>query len=180
MPPLRPSTIVVGVTVRMPRDGGELEAVVALLVAGAGEVGLALALDGGGGVGWDGGAEVGWDGFVLWPDEAGLVDDPPPGGAPPAPGVPDTCAAGFAETVGCGWLPGPLGVPPAAAMLVPGPAPGPRAALPPWWPGPAAASATASSVRAATTAAAAAAAPACPDRVCHHGDFGGSSGLGNP
>ena len=65
VPPPLPSTIVVGVTVRMPRDGGELEAVVALLVAGAGEVGLALALDGGGGVGWDGGAEVGWEGVVL-------------------------------------------------------------------------------------------------------------------
>jgi hypothetical protein len=57
VPPFRPSTIVVGVTVRMPRDGGELEAVVALLVAGAGEVGFELALDGG--------AEVGWDACVL-------------------------------------------------------------------------------------------------------------------
>ena len=57
VPPLGPSTIVVGATVRMPRDGGELEAVVALLVAGAGGVGLELALDGG--------AEVGWDGVVL-------------------------------------------------------------------------------------------------------------------
>ena len=57
VPPFRPSTIVVGVTVRMPRAGGELEAVVALLVAGAGEVGFELALDGG--------AEVGWDGCVL-------------------------------------------------------------------------------------------------------------------
>jgi len=41
----------------MPRDGGELEAVVALLVAGAGGVGFGLELDGG--------AEVGWDGVVL-------------------------------------------------------------------------------------------------------------------
>src|SRR5260370_39476648 len=66
-------------------------------------------------------------------------------------------------------------------MLVPGAAPGPRAAAPPpGWPGPEAASATASSVSAATTAAAAAAAAACPDRVRHHDDLGGSSGLGNP
>jgi hypothetical protein len=35
-------------------------------------------------------------------------------------------------------------------------------------------------VTAATTAATPAAAAACPDRVRHHGDFGGSSGLGNP
>ena len=33
---------------------------------------------------------------------------------------------------------------------------------------------------AATTAAAATAAAACPDRLRHQGDFGGSSGLGNP
>ena len=104
------------------------------LVAGAGEVGFELALDAG--------AEVGWDGCVPCPVEAGLVDGPaaggvlpPPaaGGAPPAPGGADTCAAGFAETVGCGWLLGPLAVPPAAAMLVPGPDPGPRAAAPPPW-----------------------------------------------
>jgi hypothetical protein len=47
VPPLRPSTIVVGVTVRMPRLGGdELAVVVALLVDGAGELGFALELDG--------------------------------------------------------------------------------------------------------------------------------------
>ena len=46
-PPFRPSTIVVGVTVRMPRLGDELAVAVALLVAGAGELGFALELDGG-------------------------------------------------------------------------------------------------------------------------------------
>jgi len=57
VPPFRPSTIVVGVTVRMPRLGGELVVVVALLVDGAGEVGFGLGLDGG--------AEVGGDGCPL-------------------------------------------------------------------------------------------------------------------
>lgn len=165
VPPFRPSTIVVGVTVRMPRLGDELAVAVALLVLGARELGLALELDGG--------AEAGGDGCPLLPGEPGLVADPrsaarcrprraaahrrPPG---------DTFAAPFADTVGCGRLldpplPGPPGVPPAAAMLVPGPDPGPSAAAPPpGWPGPEAASATASSVTAATTAAAAAAAAA--------------------
>jgi hypothetical protein len=46
----------VGVTVRTPRLGAGLAVAVALLVAGAGEVGLAL--DGGA---EDGGAEVGGD-----------------------------------------------------------------------------------------------------------------------
>ena len=55
--PFTPSTIVVGVTVRMPRLGDELAVAVALLVAGAGELGLALELDGG--------AEVGGDGCPL-------------------------------------------------------------------------------------------------------------------
>ncbi len=51
VPPLLPSTIVVGVTVSRPRAGGELVAAVALLVAGAGEVGFELTLDGGAEVG---------------------------------------------------------------------------------------------------------------------------------
>jgi hypothetical protein len=53
-PPLRPSTIVVGVTVRTPRLGDELGVGVALLVAGAGELGGALELDGGDEAGRDG------------------------------------------------------------------------------------------------------------------------------
>jgi len=52
VPPSRPSTIVVGVTVRMPRVGDELA--VALLVDGAGELGFALELDAGAEVGGDG------------------------------------------------------------------------------------------------------------------------------
>ena len=48
VPPFSASTIVVGVTVRMPRlGGGELAVAVALLVEGAGELGLALELDAG-------------------------------------------------------------------------------------------------------------------------------------
>ena len=66
--PFRPTTIVVGDTARMPRLGGELAVAVALPVAGAGEVGFALALDGG--------AEVGGDGCPLCPGEPGLVADP--------------------------------------------------------------------------------------------------------
>jgi len=54
VPPFRPSTIVVGVTVRMPRLGGDELAVVALLVEGAGELGLALELDAGAEVVGDG------------------------------------------------------------------------------------------------------------------------------
>jgi hypothetical protein len=59
VPPLRPSTIVVGVTVRTPRLGEELGVAVALRVAGADELGLEL--DGGAEDGGteDGGAEVG-------------------------------------------------------------------------------------------------------------------------
>ena len=57
VPPFRPSTIVVGVTVRMPRLGDELAVAVALLVAGAGELGFALELDGR--------AEAGDDGCPL-------------------------------------------------------------------------------------------------------------------
>ncbi|HJY74929.1 MAG TPA: hypothetical protein VJ347_24395, partial [Streptosporangiaceae bacterium] len=135
----------VGVTVSVPGagGGGALVLLAGVLVDGAGELGFGLALDGG--------AEVGDDGCPLLAREPGLVDDapvggalpppglPPPGlpppadGAPPAPGVGETCAAGFTDTVGCGWLPGPglLGPPP-AEMLVPWPGPGPRAAaLPP-------------------------------------------------
>ena len=54
VPPFRPSRIVVGVTVRMPRLGDELAVAVALLVAGAGELAFALELDGGAEVGGDG------------------------------------------------------------------------------------------------------------------------------
>ena len=54
VPPFRPSTIVVGVTVRMPRLGDELAVAVALLVVGAGELGFALELGGGAEVGGDG------------------------------------------------------------------------------------------------------------------------------
>ena len=187
VPPFTPTTIVVGVTVKMPRAGGELVVAEALLVVGLG-FGLGFLL----GFGLDlAFAEVEGDGFPLWPGEAELVDEPavgavllPPvvGGALPDVGVGDTCAAGFADTVGWGPLLGPPAVPTAAATLFPRPDPGPRAAAPPppWWPGLPAASATASSVRAATTAAAPTAPAACPDRVRHHRDFGGSSGLGNP
>jgi len=65
VPPLRPSTIVVGVTVSRPRLGDELAVGEALLVAGAGELGLAL--DGGAEVGGDevGGDEVGGDGCPV-------------------------------------------------------------------------------------------------------------------
>jgi hypothetical protein len=45
-PPLAPSTIVVGVTFSSPRLGAELVVGEALLVLGAGELGLALGLDG--------------------------------------------------------------------------------------------------------------------------------------
>jgi len=67
VPPFRPSTIVVGVTVRTPRLGDELAVAVALLVAGAGEVGLGLELDGGAedGGAEDGGAEDGGDGCPV-------------------------------------------------------------------------------------------------------------------
>jgi hypothetical protein len=57
----------VGVTVRTPRLGDELAVAVALLVAGAGEVGLGLELDGGAedGGAEDGGAEDGGDGCPV-------------------------------------------------------------------------------------------------------------------
>ena len=54
VPPLRPSRTVVGVTVRIPRLGGELAVAVALLVAGGGELAFAPELDGGAEVGGDG------------------------------------------------------------------------------------------------------------------------------
>lgn len=106
--PFRPTTIVVGDTCRVPGLGAELLGAGAELdaagVDGAGELGRALALDGG--------AEVE---DPLLPGEPGLVDDPPAGGAPPpgddgappAAGVGDTCTAPFADTVGCGRLPDP-------------------------------------------------------------------------
>ncbi|MGH3152556.1 MAG: hypothetical protein ACRDOB_17755 [Streptosporangiaceae bacterium] len=131
--PFRPTTIVVGDTRRKPRLGAELllGAGAELDVAGvdgAGELGRALALDGG--------AEVGG---LLLPGEPGFVDDPPVGCPPPAAGAGDTRGAPFADTVGCGrLLDPPLGDDPAeggpaAAMLVPEPETGPRAAEPlPW------------------------------------------------
>src|SRR5579862_5908809 len=94
--PFPPTTMVVGDTLTTPSLGGGLEVELdAAGVDGAGELGRVLALDGG----------FGGDDRPLLPGAPGLVGGPPGGdGAPTAAGVGDTCAAPFADTVGCGRL----------------------------------------------------------------------------
>jgi len=143
-------------------------------------------------------------GDVLWLDEGAVADgelpplgpgEPPPVGAGelPAEGPGDTRDKPLADTVGCAVRLGPPDeapdeapdegpeeapgvapdVPPA---LLPGPPP--RAFGRPLCP----ASPPLSARLAITTAPATTTAAAAPwvVRACHHGDFGGSSGLGKP
>jgi hypothetical protein len=194
-----PRVPVSGVTVTCPRpDPSVMDHATWLPVAEAirvnepGSVGLtvtvvALTLSvtgGGGGVVVDGAGELGlglvsvglgeelWVGLAELPGEL-LAGD----GWPPAAGV------GAAEVVGwvalCFELFGllPLDV---APMLLPGADPVWKTAAVLCFPGPPLASATPISVAATTAAAAMPAAASCPFLARHHGDFGGSSGLGKP
>ena len=80
----------------------------------------------------------------------------------------------------CRGLSEPLGLALAVApVLLAGTDPVPKDAATSWCPGPPLARATATSV-ARMTAAAEMPATTCPCRARHHGDLGGSSGLGKP
>jgi hypothetical protein len=160
------SRIDVGFTLSFPGGGGGGGVV---LLDGAGELGLGLVADG-------------W-GEEPWVAAGELVGEPPPGGGkPPAAGA--GAPGELADPTRCDRCREPPGPPwPAldvAPMLMPGADPVPKAAAPWGCPGPPPARATATRVAAATAAATAAPAATCPCRVCHHGDLGGSSGLGKP
>jgi hypothetical protein len=188
------SRIVVELTLSVPpAGGGGVEAGgVVPLVDGAGEAGSLVAPDddGAGAVGdVDAGGTLALAGAVAGAvddlGEAGPAGEPPPAvgdGAPAATGAGEAGRAPLAGPVGRGLrlgLPGAGPMPGAAPVLLPGTGPLVRAAEPLWCPGPPLASATPITA-AATTAATA---PPTAARFCqvrHHGDFGGSTGLGKP